>query len=450
MPVNPADSAVFGTLYGSDAMRAVFDERAYLQAMLDVEAALARAQARLGIIPADAAEAIGRAARIENLDQAEIAASVRNVGYPVVGLVRGLSRAAGEAGRWTHWGATTQDIMDTASVLQMRDGLRLMRGELDAIAAGLARLAETHRRTIMAGRTHLQHALPTTFGLKCAVWLQPILAHLQRLDELRPRVEVVEFGGAAGTLASLGDRGVAVLEELARELGLGAPAAPWHVARDGVAEAVGFLGLVCGSLAKIATDVILLCQTELAEVSEPHQEGRGGSSTMPQKRNPIASEYILAAARAVQALVPVMQGAMAADQERATGPWQAEMLALPQAFVLAHGAAQHAHAIADALVVDPDRMRRNLEASGGLIMAEAVMMGLAPSLGREAAHHLVRRACDRALAEHTSLHDALLREPAVAERLDAAAIARLTEPANYLGAADAFIDRVLAVARAGS
>ncbi len=450
MSVNPADSAVFGTLYGSDAMRAIFDERAYLQAMLDVEAALARAQARLGIVPADAAEAIGRAARVENLDQTELAASVRNVGYPVVGLVRGLSRAAGEAGRWTHWGATTQDIMDTATVLQMREGLCLMRGELGAIAAGLARLADTHRRTLMAGRTHLQHALPTTFGLKCAVWLQPILAHLQRLDEMRPRVEVVEFGGAAGTLASLGDRGIAVLEELARELGLGAPAAPWHVARDGMAEAAGFLGLVCGSLAKIATDVILLSQTELAEVSEPHQEGRGGSSTMPQKRNPIASEYILAAARAVQALVPVMQGAMAADQERATGPWQAEMLALPQAFVLAHGAAGHARALAEGLVVDPERMRRNLEASGGLIMAEAVMMGLAPSLGREAAHHAVRRACDRALAERISLHDALLREPPIAERLDAAAIARLAEPANYLGAADAFIDRVLATARAGS
>ncbi|MGH7210623.1 MAG: class-II fumarase/aspartase family protein, partial [Acetobacteraceae bacterium] len=355
----------------------------------------------------------------------------------------------GEAGRWTHWGATTQDIMDIATVLQMRAGLGLMRGELGVIAAGLARLAETHRRTLMAGRTHLQHALPTTFGLKCAVWLQPILAHLQRLDELCPRVEVVEFGGAAGTLASLGDRGIAVLEELARELGLRAPAAPWHVARDGMAEAVGFLGLVCGSLAKIATDVILLSQTELAEVAEPHQEGRGGSSTMPQKRNPIASEYILAAARAVQAVVPVMQGAMAADQERATGPWQAEMLALPQAFVLAHGAAGHARALAEGLVVDPDRMRRNLDASGGLIMAEAVMMGLAPSLGREAAHHVVRRACDRALAEHVSLHDALLREPAVAEWLDAAAIARLTEPANYLGAADAFIDRVLATARAG-
>ncbi|HEX4262592.1 MAG TPA: adenylosuccinate lyase family protein [Acetobacteraceae bacterium] len=450
MPVNPADSAVFGTLYGSDAMRAVFDERAYLQAMLDVEAALARAQAGLGIIPAEAAGAIGRAARVENLDTAELAASVRRVGYPVVGLVRGLSRAAGEAGRWSHWGATTQDIMDTATALQMRAGLDLMRAELAAVAAALARLAEAHRHTIMAGRTHLQHALPTSFGLKCAVWLQPLLAHLARIDELRPRAMVVQFGGAAGTLASLGDKGVAVMEALANELGLAAPAAPWHVARDGVAEAVGFLGLTCGSLAKIATDIILLSQTEIAEVSEPHEAGRGGSSTMPQKRNPIASEYILAAARTVQALVPVMQGAMAADQERATGPWQAEMLAGPQAFVLAHGAACHARTIAEGLVVDPARMRRNLEASGGLIMAEAVMMGLAPALGREAAHHAVRAACDRALAERITLQAALLREPAVTAQLDAAAIAAMVTPENYLGAAEAFIDRVLAAACAAS
>src|SRR6185437_301500 len=238
VPTNPADSPILGTLYGTDAMRAVFGERAYFQRMLDVEAALARVQARLGIIPAEAAAAITAAARYDNLDPAELAASARNVGYPVVGLVAGLSRAAGEAGRWTHWGATTQDIMDTAQALQIRDGLALIRQDLAAVAAALARQADAHRATIMAGRTHLQHALPITFGLKCAIWLQPLLAHLHRLDQLRPRVELVQFGGAAGTLASLGAHGIAVLEGLAAELGLAAPAAPWHVARDGLAEAV--------------------------------------------------------------------------------------------------------------------------------------------------------------------------------------------------------------------
>ena len=447
MPINPADSPILGTLYGSDAMRAVFDERTYFQRMLDVEAALARVQARLGIIPADAAATITGAARVENLSTDELAASARNVGYPVVGLVTGLSRAAGAAGGWTHWGATTQDIMDTATVLQVRDGLTLIRTALRGMVAALTAQAEQHRHTVMAGRTHLQQALPITLGLKCAVWTQPLIAHVQRLDALRPRVELVSFAGAAGTLASLGDQGIAVMEGLAAELGLGAPAAPWHVSRDGLAETVAFLGLVCGSLAKLATDVILLAQTEVGELAEPYVAGRGSSSTMPQKRNPIASEYILAAARTVHALVPVMFGAMAADHERATGPWQAELLALPQCFVLTHGALQHAGAIAEGMVIDAARMRRNLDLTGGLIVAEAVMMGLAPYIGRGEAHHVVKHACDAALAETIPLADALAREPAVASRLDRAAIERLTDPGHYLGSADGFIDRVLAAAR---
>jgi 3-carboxy-cis,cis-muconate cycloisomerase len=446
MPTNPADSQILGTLYGSDAMRAVFDEQAYFQRMLDVEAALARVQARLGIIPTDAAQAIGRAARVENLRTEELAASARNVGYPVVGLVAGLSRAAGDGGRWTHWGATTQDIMDTATVLQVRDGLALIRTGLVQIAWALTAQANQHRHTVMAGRTHLQQALPTTLGLKCAVWAQPLITHVHRLDELRPRVEAVSFAGAAGTLASLGSEGLAVMEGLAAELGLGAPAAPWHVSRDGLAETVAFLGLVCGSLAKLATDVILLAQTEVGELAEPYVAGRGSSSTMPQKRNPIASEYILAAARTVHALMPVMFGAMAADHERATGPWQSELLALPQTFVLTHGALLHAGAIAEGMVVDAERMRRNLALTHGLIVAEAVMMGLAPHLGRGEAHHVVKHACDAALAENISLADALAREQAVTSRLDRGAIDRLTDPAHYLGSADAFVDRVLSAA----
>lgn len=447
MPVNPADGPILGTLYGSDRMRAVFNEIAYFQRMLDVEAALARVQSRLGIIPAPAGAAITQAARYANLDSDELAASARNVGYPVVGLVAGLSRASGEWGGWTHWGATTQDIMDSATVLQVREGFSLIRAELVAILRALLAQAQTHRNTVMAGRTHLQHALPVTFGLKCAIWAQPLFFHIQRLDQMRPRVEVVEFAGAAGTLASLGPQGIAVMEALAAELGLGTTPAPWHVCRDALAEAVSFVGLVCGSLAKIATDIILLCQNEVAEVAEPYVAGRGQSSTMPQKRNPIASEYILAASRLVQGLVPVMQGAMAQDHERATGPWQAEALALPQAFVLTHGALQHARAIAEGMVVDPARMRANLNATHGLIMAEAVMMGLAPHLGRESAHHAVKHGCDLALAERIPLDAALARDPAVSSRLDSAAISRLTEPENYLGATQDYIDRVIATAR---
>jgi 3-carboxy-cis,cis-muconate cycloisomerase len=447
MPVNPADSPILGTLYGSDAMRAVFDEAAYFQRMLDVEAALARVQGRKGVIPADAAEAIVKAAKLENLRTEDLAASARNVGYPVVGLVSGLSKAAGAAGGWTHWGATTQDIMDTATVLQVRDGLDLIETELRAILAALAEQADRYRNTVMAGRTHLQQALPVTFGLKCAIWAMPFLAHLQRLGQLRSRVQLVEFAGAAGTLASLGDQGIPIMEALAADLGLGAPLAPWHVCRDALAEVVSFLGLISGTLAKIATDIILLAQTEVGEVAEPYVAGRGQSSTMPQKRNPIASEYILAAARMVQGLVSVMQGAMAQDHERATGPWQAEALVLPQAFALTHGALLHTRAIAEGMVVDAARMRANLDITHGLIVSEAVMMGLAPVLGRGEAHHVVKHACDIALSENVSLADALERDPVVSSGLDRAAIERLIDPANYLGSTQGFIDRVIAAGK---
>lgn len=445
MPVNPADGAVLGALYGTDAMRVAMGEHAYLQRMLDVEAALARAQARLGLIPADAAATITAAADATRLDLPAMAAATRNTGYPVVALVKQLTALAGpEAGRWTHWGATTQDIMDTALVLQMRDGLALIEADLRATCAGLAAMARTHRDTVMAGRTHLQHALPVTFGYKAAVWLAPLLNSLERLAEMRPRLLRLSFGGAAGTLASLGDKGLDVTRELARELDLAEAEIPWHVARDGLNEAACWLGILCGNLSKLATDVMLLMQTEVAEVSEPHVRGRGGSSTMPQKRNPIACEYVLAQARGVHALVPQMLAAMAQDLERGTGPWQAEMLALPQAMLLAHGAVCQARFIAEGLVVDPARMRRNLDATGGLIVSEAVMMGLAPVLGRGEAHHVVNDACDLAIAEGLSLADALLRDARLAGKLDREAIACMTDPAAYLGSAQAFVDRVLA------
>ena len=444
MPVNPADSPVMGALYGTDAMRAAMGERAFLQRMLDFEAALARAQSRLGIVPAAAASAITEAALVDRLDLQALADATRNTGYPVVGLVKQLTAAAGpEAGRWTHWGATTQDVMDTAVVLQMRQGFALIRGELLELNGALAALAKRHRGTIMAGRTHLQHALPVTFGYKAAVWLSPLINMVERLDQLRPRVERLELGGAAGTLASLGTQGIAVQRELARELGLACPDIPWHVARDGIAEAVNFLGLVCGALSKIATDVILLMQTEVAEVNEPHVFGRGGSSTMPQKRNPISCEYILAQSRGVHALVPQVLAAMAQDLERGTGPWQAELLAIGQAFNLTHGALAQARFLAEGLVVDPARMLRNLAATGGLIAAEQVMMELAPILGRGEAHHLVNKACDVAIAQGIPLAEALQQAPEITARVEPATITAMCNPENYLGSSMIFVDQVL-------
>ncbi|HWL81779.1 MAG TPA: 3-carboxy-cis,cis-muconate cycloisomerase [Roseomonas sp.] len=445
LSVNPADGAVLSVLYGTDAMRMVVGERAFLGQMLAVEAALARAQARLGIIPEEAATAITEAAAVDKLDLPALARATRAAGYPVIGLVRQLAALAGtEVGRWVHWGATTQDIIDTAVVLQMREAFVLIATDLDRLNAALAERARQHRETVMAGRTHLQQALPVTFGYKCAVWLSPLITMRQRLEQLMPRVLKLQFGGAAGTLASLGGRGITVAEALAQELDLTAPDIPWHAARDSMAEAVCFLGLLAGSLGKFASDVMLLMQTEVAEVAEPYNPGHGASSTMPQKRNPIGCEYVVAQAHGVQALVPQMLGAMSVDQERGAGPWQTEPLALPQAFTLAHGALVQAVTIAEGMTVDTARMRRNLEASGGLIMAEAVMMGLTPMLGRGGAHEAVSRACDTALAEHVTLAEALGRDSCVAGVLDAESLARLTDPASYLGSAAAFTDQVLA------
>jgi 3-carboxy-cis,cis-muconate cycloisomerase len=445
MSVNPAESEIWGSLYGTNEMREIFSDRAQLQCMLDVEAALARAEAKLGLVPLDVAEAITVAARVEKVRLDRIAESTRMVGYPVVGVVKELGRAAGEeAARYIHLGATTQDILDTALVLQMRRACGNLRRDLLALARKLAEQAVRYRNTPMAGRTHLQHAVPITFGLKCAVWAAPLVTHIERLDTAMRRTFVVEFGGAAGTLASLGANGIAVVEALAQELGLGIPDLPWHVVRDGVAEMVAFLGLVCGTVAKFALDITLLTQTEVAEVFEPHETGRGGSSTMPQKRNPIASEYILAAARSVHTLIPLMLGAMVQDHERGTGPWQVEPLVIPQCFVLTAGALAHARAIAEGMTVNVERMRRNLTATGGLIMAEAVAAALTPALGRAAAEEALTRACDHASAEGRTLGETLRDDPTLRPHLSDAVLERLMDPASYLGSAGAFVDRVAA------
>ena len=451
MSVHPADSEIYGALWGTAEMRALFSDVTQLQLMLDVESALARAEAKLGLVPQQVAEAISKAAQVENLRIERISEGTRETGVPVPALVSEIGRVAGEqAARYIHLGATTQDILDTALVLQMRRALEYLRRDLVALARTLATRASEYRDTPMAGRTHLQHAVPITFGLKCAVWASPLAAHVERLDQAALRGQVVQFGGAAGTLAALGTNGVAVAEALAHELGLGVPDLPWHVARDSVAEIVALLGLVCGSLSKFALDVSLLMQTEVAEVFEPHAPGGGGSSTMPQKRNPVAAEYIIAAARGVHALVPLMLTAMAQDHERATGPWQSEALALPQCFVLCAGAMAHALAIASGMTIDAARMRRNLDLGGGLIMAEAVSTGLAPVMGRAAAHHALQRVSDRAIAEGKTLAQALRDDAEVRAHLSDEQIDRLTDPAAYLGSAGAFVDRVVArIARLG-
>jgi 3-carboxy-cis,cis-muconate cycloisomerase len=451
MSVHPGDSEIHGALWSTAEMRALFSDAAELQAMLDVEAALARAEAKVGLVPRHVADAITKAALVENLRLERIAEGMRETGVPVPALVSELGRAAGdEAARYIHLGATTQDILDTALVLRMRSGLEYLRRGLVALAHALARRASEFRDTPMAGRTHLQQAVPITFGFKCAVWASPFPAHVERIQQAARRALVVQFGGAAGTLAALGAGGLAVAEALAQELGLSVPDLPWHAARDRVAEIVALLGLICGSLSKFALDVALLMQTEVGEVFEPHAPGRGGSSTMPQKRNPVAAEYIIAAGRGVHALAPLALTAMVQDHERATGPWQSEALVVPQCFVLCAGAVEHARAIAEGMTIDAARMRRNLELGGGLVVAEAAASGLVPAMGRAAAHQVLKRVSDRALAEGKTLAQALRDDAEVRSHLDLGQIQRLTDPAAYLGSAGAFVERVVArIARLG-
>ena len=442
------DSALFRDMFGTAEMRGVFSDKALIERYIEVEVALARAEARCGVIPSEAAEQIAALSKYEALDLALMQHETEIVGYPILPLVEQLSKICGEAGRYVHWGATTQDIMDTAVVLQVRAALAIVERDIQAVRGLLAGLAERYRDTPMAGRTHLQHALPITFGYKCAVWLSMFDRHAERLVELRPRVEIGQFAGAAGTLASLGDKGLEVQEALMSELGLGVPQATWHVARDGLAETLNFLGLVTGSLGKIALDIMMMMTSELGEVYEPFVKGRGASSTMPQKRNPISCELMYAAAKGVRQHAGLMLDAMIQDFERSTGPWQAEWIAIPEAFALSAASLGQATFMLAGLEVRPERMRKNLDMTQGLIVAEAVMMGLAPALGRQVAHDVVYAACRMANDQGTSLLDALLAQGEATAQLDVAELQRLTDPANYLGLAPQMVD--IALARQGA
>jgi 3-carboxy-cis,cis-muconate cycloisomerase len=451
MAIGVLDSTIFADMFGTPAIRGIFGDEAFLDRCVEVEAALARAQGRVGIIPAEAGEAITRAvSALANgrraLDLVRLKKETETVGYPILPLVRQLAEWAGDYGRYVHWGATTQDIMDTAVVLQIRAGLDLLDEDLTAIRGHLVELSRRYRDTPMAGRTHLQHALPVTFGYKAAVWLSALDRHADRLRELRPRVLLAQFGGAAGTLASLGAgrAGIETRVELARELALGDPPITWHVTRDGIAETLQVLALLLGSLGKIAFDVMLMSATEFGEAAEPFVAGRGSSSTMPQKRNPISCELILAAAKVLRQHAGLVLDALVTDFERATGPWHVEWVAVPEAFGYAAGALRQARFVLGGLIVDSGRMAQNLGMTHGLIVAEAVMMGLAPHTGRNEAHDLVYDACRRAIETDRPLLEVLRETPAVAGPLGAEKLEALTDPANYLGAAPAMVDRVLA------
>jgi 3-carboxy-cis,cis-muconate cycloisomerase len=445
MPATLIDSAIFGDIFSTDSMRRVWSDENRTQKYLDIESALARAQARLGIIPKEAAEEINRHCRIEEIDLTKLKHDTERIGYPVLGVVWQLNALCRDRlGEYCHWGATTQDITDTATVLQMREALALIESDLKEIAEALTALARKHRDTPMIGRSNLQQAVPITFGYKMAALLAAVQRHRQRLSELRPRVLVGEFGGACGTLASLQKGALETQDGLMKELELGVPDIAWHTVRDSVAEVGCFLGLVGGTLGKLAMDVKLMMQTEVAEVYEPFAQGRGSSSTMPQKRNPISCCYIHAAISVVRQHAAALMDAMVADHERSTGPWEIEWIVLPEAFCLIAGALKQAKFVLHGLEVHARVMRRNIDLTDGLVMSEALMMGLASYIGREYAHDLVYDLCRESIKSGVPLIDLAAKHSEIARHADRTALERMMDPSNYLGQAGPMIDRVLA------
>lgn len=434
-------------LFRWPAVEEVFSDRARIQSMLDFEAALARAEARAGVIPGPAALPIAVQCRAELFDSqalAQAAASAGNLAIPLVKqLTAAVAREDKEAARFVHWGATSQDAIDTGFVLQARRALELTAAELSRFSEILAQLAQQHRTTALAARTWMQQALPTTLGLRIAGWLDAVDRHRLRLAEIQRRSLVLQFGGAVGTLAALGEKGVQVAQALGEELNLAVPPLPWHSHRDRVAEIATTLGLCAGTLGKIARDLSLAAQTEVAEIFEPAGPGRGGSSTMPHKRNPVTAAVVLAAATRVPALVATMLAAMVQEQERGLGGWHAEWETLPEIIGLTAGALHHLADTVERLDIKPEQMSANLEITRGLIFAEAVQMVLAEKMGRSAAHELLEAACRSAQGQKRHLRDMLGDDPKVKQHLEKKDLERLFDPAGYLGVSGELIDRAL-------
>jgi 3-carboxy-cis,cis-muconate cycloisomerase len=444
----PASNQLFDAYFTARDMRGVFCDQGRVQAMLDFEAALARAQARVGLIPSSAVAPIAAACQAQRYDFSALGDAIATAGNSAIPLVKALGKqiaqSDAEAERYVHLGATSQDVMDTGLVLQLRRALALLEADLERLGGTLAAQAKRYATTPLAGRTWLQHATPVTLGMKISGWLGALTRSRQRLQELKPRLLVLQFGGASGTLAALGDQAMPVAEALATELQLTLPEQPWHTQRDRLVEFAAVLGLIAGSLGKLGRDISLLMQTEAAEVFEPSAPGKGGSSTMPHKRNPVGAAVLISAATRVPGLVATMFSAMPQEHERSLGLWHAEWETLPEICCLVSGALQQALLVAEGLEVDAERMLRNLDLTQGLVLAEAVSIALAQRLGRETAHHLLEQCCKRAVAEQRHLRAVLGDDPHVTAELSAAELDRLLDPAHYLGQAHTWVERAVA------
>jgi adenylosuccinate lyase len=441
MPTHILDSTFLKDLYGTAEMRAVFDDRALLQKWLDVEAALALAEADLGIVPQAAADEIARQARAENIDADWMKREIDHTLHPIVPLIRALKAVCSrEAGEWIHWGATTQDIMDTALVLQLRDATAIFEQRILDLDAALVALARAHRDSIMPGRTHGQHALPITFGYKVAIWAEELRRHAARLRDAKPRVLVGQFGGAAGTLAGVGARGLEIRARLMRRLGLGEAAVTWHVAHDGFTEFASVAAMLAGTCGKIAHEIISLQKSEVMEVEEPWNEGKVGSSTMPHKRNPMLCEAIAALARLAFNHARASFDGLIQEHERDWTVNHMEWAYLPELCVMTDGALAQTLRVVRGLHVYPERMRRNVDALGGLMLSEAVMFALGERIGRVSAHDVVYDAAMRAVESGRAFADLLAADARVTDHLTRADIAALLEPTRYTGQCGAFVD----------
>ena len=445
MAASIIDSKIFGDMFSDADMRRIWSDENRTAKYLDVERALAKVQGTLGLIPQEAADEIVRNCELSQIDWDQLKAKTEQIGYPIIAVVNQINAACKDKlGEFCHWGATTQDITDTATVLQMREGLELIERDLAEISGSLAALARKYRDTPIIGRSNLQQATPITFGYKMASILAGIERNRERLQQLKPRVLMGEFGGASGTLSSLEKGAMETQAGLMQELGLAQPLISWHTVRDTIAEVGAFLAIVGGSLGKIAMDVKLLMQTEVAEVFEPYAPGRGSSSTMPQKRNPISCLYIHANISVVRQHAAALMDAMVADHERSTGPWEIEWVVLPEIFCLLSGALKQTKFILAGLEVDAQRMLANIHMTNGLVMSEAVMMGLGPYIGREYAHDLVYDLCRVAIRDNRRLVDVLAAHPEIARHVSRAQLEGFCDPANSLGQAGVMVDRVLA------
>jgi 3-carboxy-cis,cis-muconate cycloisomerase len=442
---------LYDELFSYSALEQILSDESRVNGMLQFEAALAKAEARTGVISKGSAQIIVDQCRADQFDVTTIAKEAALAGNIAIPLVKMLTEAVArqdkDAARFVHWGATSQDAIDTGFLLQLRDALALVENDLARMSATLAALANAHRKTVVVARTWMQQALPTTFGFIVAGWLDAVLRHWQRLTEIRPRALSLQFGGAVGTLAALRGDGPEVARALASELQLTLPATPWHSHRDRMAEAATFFGLLAGTLGKIARDISLHTQTEVAELFEPSGHGRGGSSTMPHKRNPVTCSIVLEASARVPGLVGTMLSAMPQEHQRGLGGWHAEWETLPQIVRLSGGALHHLTEMLPHLEVDPQRMRQNLEATKGLIFAEAVSVALADRMGKMPAHLLVEAACKKSLAENRPLKEILHEEPGLRGHLTPADLESLFDARNYLGNAEEFVERVTAQAR---